>query len=115
MAREKLKKEKVCLICGEKFKATGRANTCSGACRVKLVRMKENDKKPEYCLIAKLAGQELPDWIAAKLRETGQILTQIKKPVYTVEEKEPPKTEEKRPLTFMEQLRRKKLGLPAQP
>jgi len=104
MARDKIKKDKTCLVCGEYFRATGKVFTCSGACRIKLARLKKRGKKPEYSLIAKTKGQELPDWIVDKLKDVGQISTQIKRPINPTPEKELPKKEEN--LTYFQKRQR---------
>lgn len=91
MAREKLKKDKICLVCGENFKATGKVNTCGGACRIKLMRLKKEDKKPEYAYIAKSRGQEIPEWIAVKLKADGLFSTQSQKTTRPKTENEPTK------------------------
>ena len=54
------KSTKICLVCGNEFKGTAAAFTCSGACRTAMSRILADGKKPEYWLVAKTKGQKLP-------------------------------------------------------
>lgn len=45
------KTDKICIVCGEKFQGTAKAEVCGPKCRKKLQRLKEAGKKPEYALI----------------------------------------------------------------
>lgn len=60
------KTKKICLVCGNDFNGTAAAQTCSGACRIALSRIKHSKKRPEYILIAKGKGQKIPNLNAPK-------------------------------------------------
>jgi predicted nucleic acid-binding Zn ribbon protein len=60
------KTKRICVVCGKEFEGTAAAQTCSGACRTALARIKEAKKRPEYILMAKGKGQKIPDLNAPK-------------------------------------------------
>lgn len=66
MARDILKKTKICLVCGGDFRGTKSKITCTPACRIELARIKEAKKRPEFLLVAKGKGQKIPDLTAPK-------------------------------------------------
>ncbi|HRP30509.1 MAG TPA: hypothetical protein PKV73_01390 [Agriterribacter sp.] len=66
MAREIMKKDKICLVCGITFKGIASAQTCTPACRTALLRIKNAGKRPEYIQMAKGKGQKIPDLNAPK-------------------------------------------------
>jgi len=66
MKKKTRKTAKICLVCGEEFLGTAAAQTCSGACRVTLSRIKAAKKRPEFLLMAKGKGQKIPDLNAPK-------------------------------------------------
>ena len=66
MAREIKKKDRICIVCGKPFKGIASAQTCTPACRIDLVRLKEAGKRPEFLLMAKGKGQKIPDLNAPK-------------------------------------------------
>jgi hypothetical protein len=111
------KKDKICIVCGEGFKGTEKAEVCGATCRKKLQRLKAAGKKPEYTLVggknSKVSFKpiEEPQSKAFKkqtstIYDTHEIAAEGKD--------EPPKTT--KPIdrmnnTFWNELRRKKLGL----
>jgi len=54
------------VVCGKSFKGIASAQTCTPACRIDLVRLKEAGRRPEYILMAKSKGQKIPDLNAPK-------------------------------------------------
>lgn len=66
MARQEIKKDRICIVCGKVFKGIASANTCTPACRAILVRLKKDGKRPEFILMAKGKGQKIPDLNAPK-------------------------------------------------
>jgi hypothetical protein len=54
------KKDKICLVCGESFKATAAGMTCSPACRTALYRILKTGKKPDFYYVAQSKGQKVP-------------------------------------------------------
>ncbi len=66
MAKKSRIKKKICLVCGEDFFGTAGKITCDPACRMELVRLKKAGKRPEFLLMAKTAGQKIPDLTAPK-------------------------------------------------
>lgn len=45
------KTDKICIVCGEGFKGTAKAECCGSKCRKRLQRLRKAGKKPEYALI----------------------------------------------------------------
>jgi len=66
MKKESRKTDKICVVCGNGFKGTAAAKTCSPACRTALARIKAAHKRPEFILLAKSKGQKIPDLNAPK-------------------------------------------------
>lgn len=60
------KTPKICVVCGKVFEGTESAQSCSPSCRVRLVRLKAANKRPEFILMAKSKGQKIPDLNAPK-------------------------------------------------
>lgn len=50
-SKEMAKTDKICIVCGEGFKGTAKAECCSPNCRKRLQRLKEAGKKPEFALV----------------------------------------------------------------
>jgi len=45
------KTDKICIVCGEAFKGTQKAESCSPKCRKRLERLREAGKTPKFALI----------------------------------------------------------------
>lgn len=45
------KTEKICIVCGNNFKGTAKAECCGSNCRVKLKRLLEKGEQPKFRLI----------------------------------------------------------------
>lgn len=77
------KTDKICIVCGEGFTGTAKAECCGPNCRKRLERLKKAGKKPEYALVGgKNTKPEVPQKESAKATPKEQ------------KKKPPPKTEE---------------------
>lgn len=98
------KTDKICLVCGNGFKATASGKTCSGACRIAMKRMLDNGRRPDFYLIAKSKGQSVPEVKNLNKQSTGS----NQKIELKAAENESVNTTPKR---FMSDAMKKRLGL----